>query len=84
MRMDNVPGQATSLRLLLEPAKDFGLDISPGLEIAGQLSGAQKIPTAQVTIETEIQVIESFVGLSPQKFGLGVAVEKRMHVNAFV
>lgn len=83
MRKDNAPRPATSLRLLFEAAEELGLDTTSGLKNTGLSADDLKTSTTQVTIEQEIRAIENFVQLSPMKAGLGVAVGKQMHVNAF-
>jgi AraC-like DNA-binding protein len=61
----------------------MGIDPELCLESTGINLGDLDTPTAQFSTEQEIAAIENFVRLAPSKVGLGVAVGRLMHVNAF-
>lgn len=73
----------TSLRLLCDVAKEF--DIEPTKCLANTDIEYEDLsdPTARISIEQEVQAIDNLVRLAPTNVGLGVAVGRRMHVNAF-
>jgi len=73
----------TSLRLLCDAAAELGVDPAHCLEGTGIAPEDLNAPTAHLATEQEIRAIENFARLAPTSVGLGVAVGRRLHVNAF-
>lgn len=73
----------TSLRILCDVAKEYGITTEACLQNTDITYQDLATGTTQFSTHQEIQAIENLVQLLPDAVGLGVDVGKKMHVNAF-
>lgn len=74
---------ATSLRILVEVAADFGL--TPEECLASTGIGYDRLidPESKIPRSSELQAVDNVIAKIPKTACLGVSVGRRMHVNVF-
>lgn len=79
----STPRSATSIRLICDAAADYGIDRHRCLSGTDITEAQLEEAGTQVTLDQEVAVIKNFVDAVPDRWGLGVKIGKRYHVNVF-